>query len=129
MVSDAKKKKAAAKKSKAGPPGSAPSSTAASRVASNVDLTGIADGVEDMTISDRSVTGVLTSHPQSRDVQIASLSLLFHGHELLMDTDLELNYGRCALCGLGCALNAAHACSRSLVISLIKLVLGCGMVF
>jgi ATP-binding cassette subfamily F protein 2 len=42
----------------------------------------------------RSTTGVLASHPQSRDIQIDSFTLLFHGHELLADTRLELNYGR-----------------------------------
>lgn len=42
----------------------------------------------------RSCTGVLTSHPQSRDVHIDSFTLLFHGHDLLVDARLELNYGR-----------------------------------
>lgn len=42
----------------------------------------------------RSTTGVLASHPQSRDIQIDSFTLLYHGHELLTDTRLELNYGR-----------------------------------
>ena len=44
--------------------------------------------------SERAVTGVLTSHPLSRDVHIESFTLLFHGHELLQDAGLELNYGR-----------------------------------
>ncbi|XP_060949694.1 ATP-binding cassette, sub-family F, member 2b [Limanda limanda] len=42
----------------------------------------------------RAVTGVLASHPNSTDVHVASLSLTFHGQELLSDTDLELNSGR-----------------------------------
>lgn len=42
----------------------------------------------------RSTTGVLASHPQSRDIQIDSFTLLYHGHELLQDTRLELNFGR-----------------------------------
>jgi len=42
----------------------------------------------------RAVTGVLSSHPDSRDVQIDSLSITFHGAELLVDTRLELNNGR-----------------------------------
>jgi ATP-binding cassette subfamily F protein 2 len=42
----------------------------------------------------RSTTGVLASHPQSRDIQIDSFTLLYHGHDLLQDTRLELNYGR-----------------------------------
>uniref|UniRef100_A0A8C8IGJ7 ATP-binding cassette sub-family F member 2 n=1 Tax=Oncorhynchus tshawytscha TaxID=74940 RepID=A0A8C8IGJ7_ONCTS len=42
----------------------------------------------------RAVTGVLASHPNSTDVHVASLSLTFHGQELLQDTSLELNSGR-----------------------------------
>lgn len=42
----------------------------------------------------RSVTGVLVSHPDSRDVHIDQLSITFHGAELLVDTSLELNVGR-----------------------------------
>lgn len=42
----------------------------------------------------RAVTGVLSSHPNSTDVHISSLSLTFHGQELLVDTSLELNSGR-----------------------------------
>ncbi|KAK7478947.1 hypothetical protein BaRGS_00029814 [Batillaria attramentaria] len=42
----------------------------------------------------RSVTGVLASHPDSRDVHIHNLSILFHGVELLMDCKLEMNVGR-----------------------------------
>ncbi len=56
-----------------------------------LDLNGT-NGVEE--ISDRTVTGVLTSHPQSRDVHIESVTLLFHGHQLLEDTAIELNHGR-----------------------------------
>ncbi|XP_063768193.1 ATP-binding cassette, sub-family F, member 2b [Eleginops maclovinus] len=42
----------------------------------------------------RAVTGVLSSHPNSTDVHVSSLSLTFHGQELLSDTSLELNSGR-----------------------------------
>ena len=51
---------------------------------------------EELQLSSRACTGVITSHPQSRDIQIESLTLLFHGHELLMDTELHLNFGRSA---------------------------------
>eukprot|EP00210_Caulerpa_lentillifera_P003575 g3410.t1 len=47
-----------------------------------------------LVLSNRACTGVITSHPQSRDIQIQSLTVLFHGHELLTDTELELNFGR-----------------------------------
>jgi len=49
---------------------------------------------ETLQLSNRACTGVITSHPQSRDIQLESLTLLFHGHELLMDTELQLNFGR-----------------------------------
>lgn len=62
--------------------------------AENANVNGLATELDHLGVNDRSTTGVLTSHPQSRDVHIESLSLLFHGHELLADTKLELNYGR-----------------------------------
>ena len=61
-----------------------------------VDASGVAVALEEFQLNDRSTTGVLTSHPQSRDIHFESFSLLYHGHELLADTRLELNYGRCA---------------------------------
>ena len=42
----------------------------------------------------RTVSAVLTSHAMSRDVHIDQFTLLFHGHELLMDAKMELNHGR-----------------------------------
>lgn len=45
----------------------------------------------------RTVSAVLSSHALSRDVHIEQFTLLFHGHELLMDAAVELNHGRCAL--------------------------------
>jgi len=42
----------------------------------------------------RAATGVLVSHPQSRDIQIDSFSLSFHGVELVQSCRLELNFGR-----------------------------------
>jgi len=59
---------------------------------------GLTDHLEqdEMTIAakHRSVTGVLASHPDSRDVKIQGMSILFHGAEFLMDSTLELNVGR-----------------------------------
>jgi len=48
----------------------------------------------DLQAAARAVTGVLASHPDARDVQISSLSISFHGAELLTDTNCELNMGR-----------------------------------
>ncbi|KAG2585845.1 hypothetical protein PVAP13_6KG414600 [Panicum virgatum] len=52
------------------------------------------DAVAALNLSDRTCTGVLASHPLSRDIHIESLSLTFHGHDLIVDSELELNYGR-----------------------------------
>lgn len=62
--------------------------------AENGNINGLVEEVDAMGINDRSCTGIRTSHPQSRDIHIESVSLLFHGHELLADTTIELNYGR-----------------------------------
>lgn len=48
----------------------------------------------DLEADFRAVTGVLASHPDARDIHISSLGINFHGVELLVDTDLELNCGR-----------------------------------
>jgi len=45
-------------------------------------------------ISPRSCTGVLTSQFRSRDIKIDSFAISLHGHELVTDTRLELNWGR-----------------------------------
>lgn len=65
-----------------------------SAVNGGIDANGMAAALAEFELNDRSTTGVLTSHPQSRDIHFESFSLLFHGHELLTDTRLELNYGR-----------------------------------
>ena len=41
-----------------------------------------------------SVTGVLDSREDSRDVQISSFSIGLHGRRLIEDADLHLNHGR-----------------------------------
>lgn len=68
-----------------------------SYVVSFADVAALAkelDEFELRKIEARAVTGVLASHPNSTDVHISSLSLTFHGQELLSDTSLELNSGR-----------------------------------
>ncbi|GAA6038487.1 hypothetical protein JCM8097_004591 [Rhodosporidiobolus ruineniae] len=44
--------------------------------------------------TDRSGSGVLASDPQSRDIQIESYSLSFHGRLLIENADFALNYGQ-----------------------------------
>ena len=41
-----------------------------------------------------SITGVLDSREDSRDVQISSFSIGLHGRRLIEDTELHMNYGR-----------------------------------
>ncbi|GLU11867.1 hypothetical protein SLE2022_285870 [Rubroshorea leprosula] len=107
MVSDASKKKAAQKKAAAAAKrggkaaaaaSSSSSSSKAAAAAAAVDSQNGADklseGVGSLQISDRTCTGVLCSHPLSRDIRIESLSVTFHGHDLIVDSVLELNYGR-----------------------------------
>jgi len=91
MPSDRKKAKAATK-------GKAKSAKAAEE--SNGDASALDAVTQSLAKVDvdadhgRSCTGVLTSHPQSRDIHIESFTLLYHGHDLLVDATLELNYGR-----------------------------------
>ena len=44
--------------------------------------------------TDRSGSGVLASDQQSRDIQIQSYSLSFHGRLLIENADFSLNYGQ-----------------------------------
>ena len=41
-----------------------------------------------------SVTGVLLSHPESRDLHLGQITMRYHGAELLVDAKCELNCGR-----------------------------------
>ncbi|MCL7022850.1 hypothetical protein MKW94_029548 [Papaver nudicaule] len=95
MVSEASKKKAAQKKAAAAAKrGGKSVAAAASSKSTDNGSEKLVNGVESLTISDRTCTGVLCSHPLSRDIRIESLSVTFHGHDLIVDSELELNYGR-----------------------------------
>jgi ATP-binding cassette subfamily F protein 2 len=92
MVSDSSKKKVAQKKAAAAAKRGGKAAASSKAAPSAAD--GISNGVETLTISDRNCTGILCSHPMSRDIRIESLSVTFHGHDLIVDSILELNYGR-----------------------------------
>ncbi|CAM8913402.1 unnamed protein product [Rhodiola kirilowii] len=97
MVSDASKKKAAQKKAAAAAKrGGKVAASSSSKVAANLQngVDKVTNGVDELKISDRTCTGVLCSHPLSRDIRIELLSVTFHGHDLIVDSELELNYGR-----------------------------------
>lgn len=59
-----------------------------------VNLASQLDAVELENAKARSCTGVLTSHPRSKDVKIDGVTLTFYGSEILSDTRLEFNSGR-----------------------------------
>ncbi|XP_077979159.1 ATP-binding cassette sub-family F member 2-like [Glandiceps talaboti] len=66
-----------------------------SRNGASADVNGASAAMSDLMINTgRSCTGVLASHPSSRDIKIYNFSLTFHGVELLSDTKIELNCGR-----------------------------------
>eukprot|EP00033_Pygsuia_biforma_P000092 GCRY01000116.1.p1 GENE.GCRY01000116.1~~GCRY01000116.1.p1 ORF type:complete len:586 (-),score=132.54 GCRY01000116.1:67-1824(-) len=54
----------------------------------------IEEGMNNVALNDRAVTGVLSSHKLARDVKIDNFTLSFHGNLLIDETRLELNYGR-----------------------------------
>lgn len=82
MVSDASKKKAAQKKIAAAAKrgGKAAAAAVASKVAA-VDAqkaaVKVANEIADLRISDRTCTGVLCSHPLSRDIRVSNNNQLF----------------------------------------------------
>lgn len=92
MPSDAAKKRQAKKKSQAQARGK-PKSTSNEKQTAKNDTDILTNGATNGE-SIASCTGVLASHPESRDVHIENFSITFHGVELLSDTRLELNRGR-----------------------------------
>lgn len=49
---------------------------------------------KEMELNQRTVTGVLTSHPLARDIKFENFSLQCFGTELISNATLELNHGR-----------------------------------
>lgn len=79
MVSDASKKKAAQKKAAAaakrgGKSVAAAVAAATSKTASEKAADNLANGIGDIQISDRTCTGVLCSHPLSRDIRVSNVT-------------------------------------------------------
>jgi ATP-binding cassette, subfamily F, member 2 len=68
-VSDASKKKAAQKKAAAAAKRGGKSASATSSSSSN-GVNKVSDGVAALKLSDRTCTGVLASHPLSRDIHV-----------------------------------------------------------
>lgn len=95
MPSDAKKKKALAKKTRSKASSSA-SDLESITNGSSANLAGLSINAEESNngAADITTTSVLAGHPESRDIHLESVTVLYHGHELLTDTQIELNYGR-----------------------------------
>ncbi|XP_014783204.1 ATP-binding cassette sub-family F member 2 [Octopus bimaculoides] len=97
MPSDAKKRRDAQKKAAANKSSNKKKTqNGPSKEAGNKVVDGITKQLDELELisQHRSCTGVLASHPDSRDLHIDNLSITFHGAELLSDTKLELNVGR-----------------------------------
>lgn len=83
-----KEKKKAQGKGKPKPAGNAPSTNGS---APNGSLD---NKFSEIKLTNLSVSGVLASHPESRDLHLSTISLRYHGAELLTDAGVELNSGR-----------------------------------
>jgi ATP-binding cassette, subfamily F, member 2 len=80
MVSEASKKKAAQKKAAAAAKRGGKAATAAASSSSSAAAGKAANGIAALKLSDRTCTGVLASHPLSRDIHVsirAFLNLIF----------------------------------------------------
>lgn len=107
MPSDAKKAREAAKKaaSKGGKgkgkkevtPSMSQNASVASLSALDEELDAAAATLAKIELENaaaRSVAGALTSDPKGLDHRVESLTITFHGREIVVDTKLELNRGR-----------------------------------
>jgi ATP-binding cassette subfamily F protein 2 len=73
------------------------SSVPATEDATGKDVHNLASQFERVELENaqhRSCTGVLASHPRSRDLKVDSFTVTFHGAEIVTDTMLEFNSGR-----------------------------------
>lgn len=92
MVSDASKKKAAQKKAAAAAKRGGKSVAAAiAKIGSSTSSDNLSSGVENLQISDRTCTGVLCSHPLSRDIRVCTLPLSCLLYICVLFTFLDLN--------------------------------------
>lgn len=98
MPSEAAKKRAAKKKAQGrGKPvakAAAPAENGVNGAGSTNGSVDVEDKIKNLKISNLSVTGVLASHPDSRDCHLSAITLRYHGAELLVDAKMELNCGR-----------------------------------
>ena len=125
MVSDAAKKRALKKKEKSTTVGKGKTAEQAMDdldindsqpgTASDTPRSSSPIGVEEISAAEaaaaRTVTGQITSHMQSRDVQIHNFSITYYGVELLTDSKVDLN------CGRRYGLIGANGCGKSTLLA------------
>ncbi|KAI8320331.1 P-loop containing nucleoside triphosphate hydrolase protein [Martensiomyces pterosporus] len=101
-VSASKQKRLAAKAAKKAattgasdaPADAAAPATKNEATAADTGAKALAKSMSDLKLAvDRSATGVLTSSPLGRDIQIDSYTLSFHGRMLIENASVELNFG------------------------------------
>lgn len=99
MPSESAKKRKEAKRGRGGGPANrgkkgAPSATNG-QPAGDDPIGLLTNGVaKEMKISDISATGVLMNHEESRDLHLGQITIRYHGSELLVDAEVEMNCGR-----------------------------------
>jgi len=98
MPSEAAKKRKEKKKGQGrGKPAGKPATSEVNGAVDGAVTNGAAsleEKLPSMKISNLSVSGVLLSHPESRDLHLGQITLRYHGAELLVDAKVELNNGR-----------------------------------
>eukprot|EP01110_Echinostelium_bisporum_P004639 TRINITY_DN2141_c0_g1_i1.p1 TRINITY_DN2141_c0_g1~~TRINITY_DN2141_c0_g1_i1.p1 ORF type:complete len:575 (-),score=222.51 TRINITY_DN2141_c0_g1_i1:62-1786(-) len=71
-----------------------PSKRKQAKNAKDVSVEDAVAALEQTKIAHRTATGEWAAIPKSRDIQIVSYSLSYYGKPLVLETDLEINYGR-----------------------------------
>jgi len=100
MPSEAAKKRKEKKKLQNQNRGKPPAKSTTKEATTNGSTNGsapngsLASKFSSLKLSNLSVSGVLASHPESRDLHLSTISLRYHGAELLTDAGCELNSGR-----------------------------------
>lgn len=74
----------------------------------------VAEQIAALKLTNLSITGVLESHPESRDCHLGQITMRYHGAELLVDAKVELN------CGRRYGLLGVNGCGKSTLLQAIS---------
>lgn len=95
MPSESAKKRKEAKRGRGGGPANRGKKESPATVNEDDPLGVLTNGfAKEMKISDISATGVLMNHEESRDLHLGAITIRYHGSELLVDAEVEMNCGR-----------------------------------